>query len=161
MLSTHLKCYWYIWRKTCLSSLSFSPVAINCSDVATGRQMVGFILVWDFAKEYCGWKTWWMKTGTDQLKAFCKEVIITIYHWTLMGSDGKEKMGRKIDGRNLWNDASGIYFNNWIRWRLMGENRPFHLYYFKCDTLPCNTLPDYGNIQNVTMGERWAAGKTH
>lgn len=98
-------------------------------------------------------ENWGRSTGA---KAFCKEVIITIYHWILMGSDGKEKMGRKIDGRNLWNDASGIYFNNWIRWRLMGENRPFHLYYFKC-----NTLSDYGNIQNVTMGERWAAGKTH
>lgn len=31
-------------------------MAINCSDVATGRQMVGFILVWDFAKKYCGWE---------------------------------------------------------------------------------------------------------
>lgn len=73
--------------------------------------MVGFILVWDSAKKYCGWKTWWMKTGTDQLKAFYKEVIITIYHRILMGSDGKEKMGRKVDGRNLWNDASSVYFN--------------------------------------------------
>lgn len=52
-----------------------------------------------------------MKTGTDQLKAFYKEVIITIYHRILMGSDGKEKMGRKVDGRNLWNDASSVYFN--------------------------------------------------
>lgn len=43
----------------------------------------------------------------------------------------------------------------------MGENRPFHLCYFKCNTLPCNTLPDYSNIQNVTVGERWAVEKTH
>lgn len=59
------------------------------------------------------------------IEGFCKEVIIMIYHWILTGSEGKEKMGRKIDGRNLWNDAIRVYFNKWIRRRLMGENGLF------------------------------------
>lgn len=59
---------------------------------------------------------------------FCKEVVITIYHWILTGSEGKEKLGREIDGRNLWNDADGVYFNKWIRRSSMGENRVILLF---------------------------------
>jgi hypothetical protein len=35
--------------------------------------MVGLLLIWGFAKKYCGWKIWWVKTGAKQLRAFARE----------------------------------------------------------------------------------------
>lgn len=71
----------------------------------------------------------WMESMVDvnrskAAEGFCEEVIITSYHW-LLTDEKASGARRKIDGRNLRNDASRLYFNKWIR-RSMGGNLPFY-----------------------------------